>query len=682
MANRLIHETSPYLLQHADNPVDWYPWGEEAFARARAEERPILLSVGYSSCHWCHVMEHESFEDEDTARIMNERFISVKVDREERPDVDSIYMTAVQAMTGHGGWPMTVFIAPDGSPFYGGTYFPPEPRHGLPSFRQILLAVHDAWRSRRDDVLQSAAGLREALEQSTLVRAPAATPDASLLDDAFRRLARGYDARHGGFGRAPKFPQAMTLELLLRYHLRTDNEQALSMLLHTLRAMARGGMYDQIGGGFHRYSVDEQWLVPHFEKMLYDNALLAQIYIRTWQTAREPELRRVAEEILDYVRREMTAPDGGFYSAQDADSEGVEGKFYVWTDDEIDTVLGEADGPIFRSWYGVTADGNFEGHSILHVNRTADDAAAEHGISPERLRDVLAAGRAKLYGVRAQRTWPARDDKVLTSWNAMMLQAFAVAAQVLGRDEDRNTAVRAAEFLLRELDVEGRLKRTWKNGRARIDGFLEDYALLADALLSLYEATFDPRWVREARSLADRMLLLFLDEDEQLFYDAENDATLIVRPRSVEDNATPSGTSAATLMLLRLSVFTGEPRYTRIAARILENMAGLLHRAPLAFSHLLAALDFHTADPQEIAIVGDPDAPDTNALLDTARERYRPNAIVALLDPDRPGDAADAVPLLADRPRIDDRATAYVCRHFTCRQPVTDPAALRAQLQV
>ncbi|HEX6135687.1 MAG TPA: thioredoxin domain-containing protein [Longimicrobiales bacterium] len=682
MANRLATETSPYLLQHADNPVDWYPWGEEAFERARAEDRPILLSVGYSACHWCHVMEHESFEDDDTARIMNERYVSVKVDREERPDVDSIYMTAVQAMTGHGGWPMTVFITPDGSPFFGGTYFPPEPRHGLPSFRQVLLAVHDAWSNRRDDVLQNAAGLRDALQQNALMRAPAAALDTSILDDAFRLLARGYDARHGGFGGAPKFPQPMTLEFLLRYHVRTGNDQPLSMLLHTLRAMARGGMYDQIAGGFHRYSVDAHWLVPHFEKMLYDNALLAQLYVRAWQTTRDTELRRVAEEILEYVRREMTSPEGAFHSAQDADSEGEEGRFYVWTAAEIDAVLGEQNGALFRRFHGVTPGGNFEGRNILHVQRDVEAAAAEQDIPPERLRSALAESRDRLYAARAQRTWPARDDKVLTAWNAMMLQAFAVAAQVLGSEAHRTVAVRNAEFILRELRPDGRLKRTWKDGTARIDAFLEDYALLADALLSLYEATFDPRWVREARSLADRMIELFHDQNEQVFYDTAVDAeTLVVRPRSVEDNATPSGSSAATLMLLRLAVLAAEPRYARIAAGNLESLGGLLHRAPLAFGHLLAALDFHLAEPQEIAIVGDAGAADTRALLDVVRERYRPNTILALLDSTGADDAATVIPLLADRPMRGGRATAFVCRRFACREPVTDPAELRTQLE-
>jgi uncharacterized protein len=683
MPNRLAGETSPYLQQHADNPVDWYPWGKAAFERARAEDRPILLSVGYSACHWCHVMEHESFEDDETARIMNERFVNVKVDREERPDVDSVYMAAVQALTSHGGWPMTVFLMPDGSPFHGGTYFPPEPRHGLPSFRQVLGAVADAYHARREDVASSAAGLREALEQGTRLRAPAIL-QASVLDGAYGRIAGSYDALNGGFGAAPKFPQPMALEFVLRHHVRTGDAQSVRMLQHTLRQMANGGMYDQLGGGFHRYSVDAKWLVPHFEKMLYDNALLARLYTRAYQVTRDPTLRRVAEETLDYVRREMASPDGGFYSAQDADSEGEEGRFYVWSPDEVDSVLGPDVGALFRRYYDVTRAGNFEGSNILHVEPDAARVAGEAGVDVDRLEAVLARGRAELYTVRSRRVWPARDEKVLTSWNAMMLQAYAVAAQVFDRDEDREIAVRNAEFLLRELRKDGRLHRTWRDGAARIDGFLEDYALLGDALLSLYEATFDARWVGEARELGDRIIDLFWDEDEQVFYDsAAGGETLVVRPRQVDDNATPSGNSAATMLLLRLSAFTGEERYHDIAVRVLRSMASLLERAPLAFGHLLAAADFQLAAPQEVAIIGEPGAADTAALLAVVRERYRPNTIVALRATGWGVDAeSSSIPLLAGREALDGRATAYVCKRFTCRRPVTEPDALREELDM
>jgi uncharacterized protein len=682
MPNRLAAETSPYLRQHADNPVDWYPWGEEAFERARSEDRPVLLSVGYSACHWCHVMEHESFEDATTASVMNDLFINVKVDREERPDVDSLYMTAVQTMTGHGGWPMTVFLRPDGTPFYGGTYFPPQPRHGLPSFRQILSAVAEAYRTRRDEVDHTAANLLEALERSTRLQGPSSTLDPSILDDAYRTLASRYDARHGGFGGAPKFPQPMSLEVLLRHHARTGDEPSLRMLLHTLRQMARGGMYDQVGGGFHRYSVDAHWLVPHFEKMLYDNALLARLYLHAYQATGDGELRRVAAEILGYVRREMTSPEGGFYSAQDADSEGVEGKFYVWTPEEVDAALGPEDGPLFRRFYDITADGNFEGKSIPWVQGDVAEVAKAEGVAADRLEALLARGRDALYDARARRVWPARDDKVITAWNAMMLQAFAVAARVAGDDEAREAAVRNAEFLLRELRPGGELKRTWRAGRARIDAFLEDYALLAEALLALYEATFDPRWVAEARALADRMLELFWDEEAGMFHDTRaGGEELVVRPRSVDDNATPSGNSAATLALLRLSAFTGEPSYERVAVRVLRSMGGLMQRMPLAFGHLLAALDFHLATPREVVVAGYAGADGTRALLDVVAEWYRPNVIVALRRPDDDDSVADMVPLLAGRAPVGGQPAAYVCRRFTCRQPVTEPDALRAELE-
>jgi uncharacterized protein len=687
MPNRLASETSPYLLQHAHNPVDWYPWGEEAFERARAEDRPVLLSVGYSACHWCHVMEHESFEDPDTARVMNELYVNVKVDREERPDVDSIYMTAVQTMTGHGGWPMTVFLTPDGAPFYGGTYFPPAPRHGLPSFRQLLEAVHDAYSRRRDEVDRSAEGLRAAVEDSTRLQGHAAELDPSILDDAYRGVAERYDPTHGGFAPAPKFPQPMALEFLLRQHARTGSPRALEMVTHTLRRMARGGMYDQVGGGFHRYSVDGHWLVPHFEKMLYDNALLSRLYLDGFRATRDPELRRVVEEILGYVEREMTSPEGGFYSAQDADSEGVEGKFYVWSAEEMDRVLGSEDGPLLRHFYGVTGPGNFEGHNILHIARNGSDeevlasAAAEAGVATAELEAALARGRQALYQARSQRVWPARDEKVLTSWNAMMFQAYAEAGRVLGREDYVQAAVRNAGFLLAELRPDGELKRTWRDGAARIDAFLEDHALLADALLSLYQATFDPHWVAEARALGDRILARFWDDDDGLFHDsAVGGERLVVRPRDVYDNATPSGNSAAALALLRLATFTGEPRYERVGTRVLRTMGELLRRAPMGFGHLLAALDFHLATPQEVAMVGDPAAEDTRALLDVVNERYRPNTILALGRPDQTREVAELIPLLADRGTVDGRATAYVCQRFTCRRPVTEAGQLRAEL--
>lgn len=682
MTNRLADETSPYLLQHRENPVDWYPWGPEALGRAREEDRPILLSVGYSACHWCHVMEHESFEDPETARLMNEHFVNVKVDREERPDIDSLYMGAVQQMTGHGGWPMTVFLTPDGAPFFGGTYFPPQPRHGLPSFRQVLLGVSDAYRTRRDEVEGSADELRQVLEQSAALRPPATRLDPALLDRAFEQLAARFDARHGGFGGAPKFPQPMILEFLLRYWHRTGNADALRMTDFTLARMAAGGMYDQIGGGFHRYSTDAHWLVPHFEKMLYDNALLSRVYLHAFQATGEDEHRRSAEEVLRYVMREMRSPEGGFFSAQDADSEGEEGRFYVWTPDEVDARLGPEDGPLFRRFYDITEAGNWEGTSIPHVERSPDAVAAEAGVSPEQLRDVLRRGRETLYQARAERVWPGRDDKALAAWNAMMLASFADAARVLGSDEYREVAVASAEFLLRELRRDGRLLRTYKDGRAKIGAFLDDHALLVEALIALYGATFDPRWVREAREVADTMLEQFWDESQGIFYDTAADAeALVVRPRDLYDNATPSGSSAAVVALQRLAVLVGEPRYERVATRTLEGMGELLARHPLAFGRMLAALDFHLATPQEVAIVGRRGDADTDALLRVVNERFLPNALVALRGPEAGDEIAELIPLLAERAPVDGRAAAYVCERFACQRPVTEPEALAEALE-
>jgi hypothetical protein len=682
MPNRLADETSPYLLQHRDNPVDWYPWGPEALERARAEDRPILLSVGYSACHWCHVMEHESFEDERTAALMNEHFVSIKVDREERPDIDSIYMAAVQGMTGHGGWPMTVFLTPEGVPFYGGTYYPPEPRHGMPAFRQLLAALADAWSTRRGEVDQSAAEIRRTLQQGIATGAKGAL-STSILDRAAHHLATRFDPRWGGFGEAPKFPQPMTIEVLLRHWKRTAGPEALQMAAHTLRRMHAGGMYDHVGGGFARYSVDAEWLVPHFEKMLYDNALLAQAYVHAYQATGDPEFRQVVEETLGFVLREMTGPEGGFYSSLDADSEGEEGKFYVWTPDEIDDVLGPEDGALVRAYFGVTAAGNFEGRNILHTPRDPVEVAADAGIPVEELMEAVERAGPRLYEARAKRVWPGRDDKVLTSWNAMMLYAFADAARVLDRADYREAAERSAEFILRALRPDGELLRTYKDGRARIGAFLEDHALLADALVALYETTFDPRWLREARALGERILERFWEEGEGVFYDTARDAeTLVVRPRDLFDNATPSGNSAATLALLRLADLTGEERFRSVAERVLASFADPLARFPGAFSHLVTALDRFLATPQEVAIVGRPGEAETEALLRVLRRAYLPNTAVALRRPEEGEEAAELVPLLQGRTLVDGRAAAYVCERFACQRPVTAPEELAWQLGV
>ncbi|HEX4468291.1 MAG TPA: thioredoxin domain-containing protein, partial [Gemmatimonadaceae bacterium] len=553
MPNRLANETSPYLLQHAQNPVEWYPWGEDALSRARTEDKPILLSVGYAACHWCHVMEHESFEDQATAASMNEKFVNIKVDREERPDIDGIYMQALQAMTGHGGWPMTVFLTPEGLPFYAGTYFPPDDRHGLPSFKRVLSAVDDAYRNRRSDVERTTAQLRQFFASTTHPTRGTGTLTPLLLERAYRELAQDYDMRHGGFGGAPKFPQTMALDSLLRYWARTRTTLALTIAQESFRAMARGGIYDQLGGGFARYAVDEAWRVPHFEKMLYDNALLARLGTHLWQATKDAEIRRVVEETLDWVLREMAAPGGGFYSSLDADSEGHEGKFYVWSLEEIETVLG-AEAPLAIEYWGVTAGGNFEGKNILHVPNDEKVVAARRGITTDELRARIANARHALLRARAFRVRPGCDDKTLASWNGLMVRALAEAARAFDRLSYRAEAVRQGEYLFGLLVREDRVFRTAKLGTARIAGFLEDTAAVGLAALALYELTFDEIWLTRARSLAEAAVRWFWDDEAGAFFDTASDhESLVTRPRDVTDNATPSGTSLATELLARLA---------------------------------------------------------------------------------------------------------------------------------
>jgi hypothetical protein len=682
MANRLAQETSPYLLQHKDNPVDWYPWGEEALRKAREEDRPILLSVGYSACHWCHVMERESFEDEATAEIMNKHFVNVKVDREERPDIDSIYMSAVQAMTRHGGWPMTVFMTPDGAPFYGGTYFPPVPSRGMPSFKQLLTSLADAYENRRDEILQSAESVRGFLRESTSVAIPKSEVSNDLLVRAATSLAGQIDNRFGGFGDAPKFPQSMNLEVLLRHHKRTGDPAALSGFELTCRQMANGGIYDQLGGGFARYSVDAYWLVPHFEKMLYDNALLARLYLEAHQATGDDFYRRIAEETLDYVARDMTAPEGGFYSAEDADSEGEEGKFYVWTPEEIQAALEPEDAKLAMRFWDVTERGNFEGKNILNVPRPLEAVAVEFGIAPEELWGRIVSIREKLLAVREERVRPGRDEKVLAAWNGLMLRAFALAARVTGREDYRRTAEKNAAFLVENLKVDGRLRRSYKDGRARFNGYLEDYACVADGLVQLYEATLETRWLGEATMLADDILELFWDDEKGVFYDTAADhEELVTRPRDIYDSAAPSGNSVAVDVLLRLSVLLEREDYREKAQAVLENLSGGMSQVPGGFGRLLAALDFHLSTPYEVALVWSSDAPDTGALMDAVYSAYIPNKVVAgRTETDE--EAARLVPLLAERPTRDGKPTAYVCVNHACQRPTTDPEELKGQLGV
>ena len=683
--NRLALETSPYLLQHAGNPVDWYPWGEEAFAQARADDKAILLSVGYSACHWCHVMERESFEDAGTAALMNELFVNVKVDREERPDVDQIYMQAVQSMTGHGGWPMTVFLTPEGVPFYGGTYFPPVDRHGMPAFPRLLRAIADAYRTRRGEVLQSSAELLESLRQGERLRSSPTLLTDEILLNAYQAISADFDAREGGTAHAPKFPQPMIWEALLRHWRRSGNARALDMIRLTLTKMARGGMYDQVGGGFHRYSVDAQWLVPHFEKMLYDNAQLAQLYLHGWLASGDPEYRRIAEETLDYLVREMRHPSGGFFSATDADSEGEEGKFFVWSADEIRAVL--PDGETARTalaYWGVDDGPNFEGHSILHVPRPPAEVAAALGTTPERLAELIAGARPALYDVRKRRVPPGLDDKVLAAWNGLAIAAFAEAGRALGRPDYTAAAVAAAEFVTGQMTEGGRLLRSWREGRAKIPAYLEDHAAVGVALLSVYEATFDRRWLDRSRQLADAAIALFWDETRDAFFDTGTDQeALVVRPRNLFDNAVPSGASLAIDWLRRLAVHFDDGRYEAIAGRALRPMADLMKRHPAGFGRYLCALDFHLGPVTEVALVWPPGAEPAaggpgEALLQAVFGRFAPNRIVAGA-PD--GAAADGLPLLVDRRARDGRPTAYVCRRYVCQAPTTDPADLARQIE-
>ena len=677
MANRLANETSPYLRQHADNPVDWYPWGAEALERARREDRPILLSVGYAACHWCHVMEHESFEDEATARLMNERFVNVKVDREERPDLDAIYMSAVQAMTGHGGWPMTVFLTPEGVPFYGGTYFPPEDRHGMPSFTRLLHAVSDAYANRRTDVEQTAEQFRRIYEATGEAARSTGPLTPQLLDRGYRGIAQRYDVRNGGFEGAPKFPQAMALDYLVTHWRRTGTEYALEMALHSFRRMARGGIYDQVGGGFHRYAVDAVWLVPHFEKMLYDNALLARAGTHLVQATGDAEVRRVVEETIEWVAREMTAPNGGFYSTLDADSEGHEGKFYVWSLEELETLLG-ADAPLVASYFGASLPGNFEGKNILHVPAEPGVVAARAGVAPEHLQAVISRAKRTLYEARAKRVWPGLDDKILAGWNGLMLRAVAEAARALGRDDFRTLALRNGEFLFAELVRGGRVMRVHKGGVTKIGGFLEDHAALGLGALALWELTFDRRWLDRAREIADGIVARFWDDGSGMFFDTPRDhEALVTRPREVTDNAVPSGTSLTADLLLRLAEVLHDEDYRRRAIWVLETLAEPMARYAPAFGHLLGVADMAIQGAVEVALIGDPASTDFQELAAAVSQRFVPGLVLA---GGRPGEAGD-VGLLHDRPMRDGRATAYVCRQYACEEPVTDPAALSDQLE-
>ena len=663
MPNALAHETSPYLLQHAGNPVDWRPWGPEALEHARVHDLPILVSIGYAACHWCHVMERESFEDAETAALMNEHFVCIKVDREERPDVDALYMEAVQVMTGQGGWPLNVFLTPGQVPFYGGTYFPPEPRHGLPSWRQVLRAVEEGWRERRAEIVADAATATERLAGGARLRPSADPLDVGVLEQAVGALAASFDSVQGGWGargRGPKFPAASVIEFLL-----ARDEPA--MALQTLRSMASGGIHDQVGGGFARYSVDATWTVPHFEKMLYDNALLARAYLHGWLVSGDPVLRRTCEETLDWALRELRAPDGGFFSALDADSEGEEGRFYVWTTAELAAALGpDADAAL--AWFGATDAGNFPdgppGSNVLESR------------GPEPAADVRRRIRARLLEVRARRVRPATDDKRLAGWNALMISALADAGAALEREDYLDAARETACVLLEvQRDGDGRLLRTSRGGVAKQRAFLEDHAFLLEALLVLYEATFEERWFDAARDTADELLRRFADAEHGGFFSTADDAeALIARRKEIEDHPIPSGSSSAALGLLRLSLLTGEARYEDAAVSHLLLVHPLCAEHPQAFAHALLALDLHVGPARELALAG-PDAGVTE-LARVARARLRPRMVLA----GRTDGGRSRVPLLEGRRAVDGQAAAYLCERFACHAPVTDAAALEALL--
>lgn len=676
--NRLVHETSPYLLQHAHNPVDWYPWGEEALEAARREDKPIFLSIGYSACHWCHVMERESFESETVAALMNERFINIKVDREERPDLDSIYMDAVQAMTGQGGWPMSVFLTPQGEPFYGGTYYPPEPRYGMPSWSQIIHSVSDAWNRRREQVQGQAGRLTEMLRRSASIGALQAEQGGDLgsdtLDAAIDKLSQHFDSEDGGFGDQPKFPQPMTLDFCLAYFARTGDEEALFMAELTLQSMAQGGIYDQLGGGFHRYSVDAYWLVPHFEKMLYDNAQLLRTYLHAWQVTPRPLYRRVLDETIAWTLREMRAPEGGFYSTQDADSEGEEGKFFVWTPDEVAALLSPEDAALFMAWYDVSPTGNFEGKNILRVLGSLEKAAAALNITPEEVEARLAHSRQILFDARKQRIHPARDEKVLTEWNGLMIHALAECGAVLGNTEALDAARAAAEFVLKNMAQEdGRLYRSFKDGRARFNAYLEDYAAFIRGLIALYEADFDLRWLAEASRLTQVVFDQFHDSANGGFFQTGIDhETLVTRRKDYVDNAIPSGNSMMAEALQRLGVLVGNDNYNREASRIALTMKSAMENQPTGFGRILCVTNALVTPSQEVAIIGDPADAATQSLLAEARRHFLPNTVLAAGAPN--GNAP--LPLLEGRGLVNGQPAAYVCENYACKLPVTTIAEL------
>jgi uncharacterized protein len=680
--NRLINEQSPYLRQHAHNPVDWYPWGEEALEKARAENKPILLSIGYSACHWCHVMERESFENDAIAQVMNENFVSIKVDREERPDLDQIYMDAVQVLTGRGGWPLTMFLLPDGRPFYGGTYFPPDDRHGLPGFPRLIAAIANAYHKQADDVQQN-------VERLTAAMGALATYEVSGHElaretplNAARELGKHYDSVHGGIGGAPKFPNTFVFSLFLRMYDADSDVNFADMVRDTLAKMAKGGIYDQIGGGFHRYSVDERWLVPHFEKMLYDNALLARLYLDAGRALNEPEFLRVAREILEYILREMTSPEGGFYSSQDADSEGEEGKFFLWTPAEAKAVLHDEElEKVAARYFDISEEGNFEGRNILNRTIEKADAAKLFGKSADELARAIETIKERMVGKREKRIKPGRDEKILAAWNAMTIAAFAESYRALGDPRYLAAAERAIEFAMTKLWDGRALRRSYKDGVARFNAYLEDYALMAGAMIDTYEASLDARYLAQARALADVILERFIDREKGGFYFTSDDhEELITRAKAAFDGSTPSGNSAAVMALLRLHAYTGDDRYATEAARALNLFADLIEKQPFGFAHMLEAADLYFREPVEIVLVGDRKSAEFREWIERTGLIYLPNRALFAADPNGTGGSGFIPEQARGKPQIAGRLTAYICRERTCSAPMTTFEAVKAAL--
>ena len=682
LPNRLSTETSPYLIQHSDDPVDWYPWGEEALGKSRELDKPILLSIGYSACHWCHVMQHESFQNPEIADQMNRQFINIKVDREERPDLDSIYMRAVQLLTGHGGWPMTVFLTPERKPFYGGTYFPPRDTHGMPGFKTVLDSLISVYYKQRDEVETATDQILELIHKNAHHANFRGKPSQEICDTAFSTLSRDFDPIYGGFGGAPKFPQPMILSFLLRYHYSTNNLDALKMVEFTLKKMAYGGIYDQLGGGFHRYSTDEKWLVPHFEKMLYDNALLSRVYLETYKITGNHFYRNILEDTLDYVLREMTGKDGGFFSSQNADSENVEGKFFLWSEGEILEELGKEDFIVFSRLFDVSPEGNFENENILNIKEDLQTIAESAGISAKKLETIIQANKQRLLGVRSKRIAPSVDEKQLTSWNGLMLSVLADAAGTLQEKKYELAAIQNASFLRDNLFKGTRLLRTHYKGLSKLNGYLEDYSFLALGMLSVYKLTLDPTWLKTARYLTDDMLNLFWEETELTFYDTGTDhEALMIRPRESFDNAIPSGASVACSVLLQISVLTGEEHYHEVASKALESITNLATQHPYGMGEWLGVLDFYVNQSNEVAIIGNREDPDGKALLQVIYDRFLPHTVFAASIVGDPK-GLDPSPILKFRTKINGKPSAYVCANYSCQFPVTDPGDLAKQLEI